>query len=512
MHHARRHNEQRRGGNGVRYILGAHLATTVENHQELVQIAMRMRADLPIVEPAAGRNGLDVHEALVGVPRRFAIQEEAGHGGRSGHLPDYRLRPRKKSKWIEPVCMESRLGRQDAAGRMRTQVAIIGAGPAGLLLAQLLHLRGIDSVVLELKSREYIENRVRAGVLENVSVDVLNAAGVGERLMREGLRHEGVHIHFAGRDLRIDFHALTGRAVTVYGQQEVVKDLVAARLATGRPLLFEVDEVTVHNLDSETPEVRFRDHSGADTVLQCDFIAGCDGFHGICRQSFPPSVLKLFERVYPYAWLGILAESQPASEEIIYANHDHGFALLSMRSPTISRLYLQCAPDERLEEWPDERIWNELETRLATREGFTLPRGPVLQKGVTPMRSFVAEPMQYGRLFLAGDAAHIVPPTGAKGMNSAVADVVVLADALGHYYDSARGSVRLEKLNAYSEKCLRRVWKVQRFSWWVTQLVHRSDADNDFDRRRQLAELDYLSSSKAAELTFAENYVGLPIG
>jgi p-hydroxybenzoate 3-monooxygenase len=390
---------------------------------------------------------------------------------------------------------------------MRTQVAIIGAGPAGLLLAQLLHLRGIDSVVLEVKSREYIEQRVRAGVLESVSVDVLNDAGVGARLLREGLPHEGVHLRFAGRDLRIDLKELTGRVVTVYGQQEVVKDLVAARIATGRPLLFEVSEVRVEGIESAKPSVRFLDSEGRATVLECDFIAGCDGFHGICRQSFPSASLQLFERVYPFAWLGILADVAPASEELIYANHENGFALLSMRSPTVSRLYLQCAPDEDLARWPDERVWDELETRLSTSDGFVLPRGPITQKSVTPMRSFVAEPMQFGRLFLAGDAAHIVPPTGAKGMNSAVADVCVLADAVADFYTHGRNL----KLDSYSARCLRRIWKVQRFSWWVTQLMHRSDEDNEFDRRRQLAELDYLGSSRSAEMTFAENYVGLPI-
>jgi p-hydroxybenzoate 3-monooxygenase len=390
---------------------------------------------------------------------------------------------------------------------MRTQVAIIGAGPAGLLLAQLLHLRGIDSVVLEVKCREYIEQRVRAGVLESVSVDVLNDAGVGARLLREGLPHEGVHLRFAGRDLRIDLKELTGRVVTVYGQQEVVKDLVAARIATGRPLLFEVSEVRVEGIESAKPSVRFLDSEGRATVLECDFIAGCDGFHGICRQSFPSASLQLFERVYPFAWLGILADVAPASEELIYANHENGFALLSMRSPTVSRLYLQCAPDEDLARWPDERVWDELETRLSTNDGFVLPRGPITQKSVTPMRSFVAEPMQFGRLFLAGDAAHIVPPTGAKGMNSAVADVCVLADAVADFYTHGRNL----KLDSYSARCLRRIWKVQRFSWWVTQLMHRSDEDNEFDRRRQLAELDYLGSSRSAEMTFAENYVGLPI-
>jgi p-hydroxybenzoate 3-monooxygenase len=368
-------------------------------------------------------------------------------------------------------------------------------------------LRGIDSVVLEIKSRDYIEHRVRAGVLESICVDVLNQAGVGERLMREGLRHEGVHLRFAGRDYRIDLKGLTGQVVTVYGQQEVVKDLVAARVSTGRPLLFEVSEVRVEGIDSAAPKVRFRNAEGVESAVDCDFIAGCDGFHGICRQSFPSGSLQLFERVYPFAWLGILADAAPASEELIYANHENGFALLSMRSPTVSRLYLQCAPDEDLEAWSDERIWEELETRLSTREGFTLERGPITQKGVTPMRSFVAEPMQVGRMFLAGDAAHIVPPTGAKGMNSAVADVCVLADAVGEFYSHGRTS----KLESYSERCLRRIWKVQRFSWWVTQMMHRLGEENEFDRRRQLAELDYLASSRAAEMTFAENYVGLPI-
>jgi p-hydroxybenzoate 3-monooxygenase len=393
---------------------------------------------------------------------------------------------------------------------MRTQVAIIGAGPAGLLLAQLLHLRGIDSVVLEMKSRHYIENRVRAGVLEYQSVDILKAAGVGDRLMREGLRHAGVEIVFDGQRHRIDLDGLTGHGVTVYGQQEVVKDLVAARVATGRPMHFEVEEVSVHDIDGDTPSVRFR-HGGTQQVLECDFIAGCDGFHGICRPSVPSTVLRTFERVYPFAWLGILADVPPASEELMYSNHDRGFALLSMRSPTISRLYLQCEPDEDLSKWPDERVWDELQARLATRDGFRLETGPVIQKSVTPMRSFVAEPMRHGRLFLAGDAAHIVPPTGAKGMNLAVADVYVLSEALASFYRS-RGQARSEKIDAYSATCLRRIWKVQRFSWWVTSMLHRSSDDNDFDRRRQLAELDYLTTSPAAALTFAENYVGLPLG
>jgi p-hydroxybenzoate 3-monooxygenase len=389
---------------------------------------------------------------------------------------------------------------------MRTQVAIIGAGPAGLLLGRLLELSGIDSVVLELRSREYIEGRVRAGLLEHQSVDILQQAGVGDRLAREGLVHHGIILRFNGKTHRIDLTELTGRRVTVYGQQEVVRDLVAARLASGASLTFEVSDVTLHGLETDAPEVRFRADAGP-TRLRCEYIAGCDGFHGICRPSVPPGVLTTFERVYPFAWLGILADAPPASPELIYANHDGGFALLTMRSPAVSRLYLQCAPDEDLEQWPDERIWRELETRLASDEAFSLTTGPIQQKGVTPMRSFVTEPMQHGRLYLAGDAAHIVPPTGAKGMNLAIADVYVLARALAHHYRSGRS----DQLRDYSATCLRRIWKVQRFSWWMTAMLHRFDDHNPFDRRRQLAELDYFTSSRAAELTLAENYVGLPL-
>ena len=385
---------------------------------------------------------------------------------------------------------------------MRTQVAIIGAGPAGLLLAQLLHRRGIESVVLEARTREYLESRVRAGVLEHQSVDILKAAGVGERMMREGLAHEGILLHFNGRDHRIDFTELTGKAVMIYGQQEVVRDLIAARLAARQPLHFEVEDVSVRDFDTARPRVRYR-KEGQEQELECDFIAGCDGFHGVCRPSIPADELTVYERVYPFAWLGILARTPPASHELIYANHRRGFALLSMRSPTVSRLYLQCAPDENPHDWPDERVWSELQARLSA----PLTAGPVLQKSVTPMRSFVVEPMSHGRLFLAGDAAHIVPPTGAKGMNLAIADVQVLGEALESYY---RGG-NTEPLQAYSATCLRRVWKVQRFSWWMTALLHRFDSDNAFDQRRQLAELEYIVSSRAAAQTLAENYVGLPL-
>jgi p-hydroxybenzoate 3-monooxygenase len=392
---------------------------------------------------------------------------------------------------------------------MRTQVAIIGAGPAGLLLAHLLHQHGIECVVLEAKSRHYVENRVRAGVLEHQSVEILNRAGVGARMMAEGLPHQGLFLHFGSRSHRIDLEELTGHAVMIYGQQEVVRDLIAARLAARQPLYFEVDAVSVHDFDTDSPRVRFRT-GGEQHTLECDFIAGCDGFHGICRAVVPPEHLSLYERVYPFAWLGILAEIPPASHELIYANHERGFALLSMRSPTVSRLYLQCAPEEDVEGWPDERIWSELRARLNVR----LASGPVLQKSVTPMRSFVAEPMRFGRLFLAGDAAHIVPPTGAKGMNLAIADVQVLARGLQSFYrhrGHPGGSAAMEALNAYSQTCLGRVWKVQRFSWWMTSLLHRFEDHTPFDLRRQFAELEYIVSSRAAAQTLAENYVGLPL-
>jgi p-hydroxybenzoate 3-monooxygenase len=390
---------------------------------------------------------------------------------------------------------------------MRTQVGIIGAGPAGLVLSQLLHRRGIESVVLESRSRQYCEERVRAGVLEQGTVDLLVEMGVGERLKREGLVHHGVNLRFGGRTHRIDFAELTGRqAITIYSQHEVVKDLVAARLAASGALHFEVEDVAVHDFNSSEPRISFRSN-GEPQEIVCDFIAGCDGFHGVCRPSIPPGALTVFERDYPFGWLGILAEAPPSSEELIYAYHDRGFALLSMRTPQISRLYLQCKPDEDIAQWPDEKIWQELQIRLACKEDWKLIEGPVIQKGVTKMHSFVVEPMQCGRLFLAGDAAHIVPPTGAKGLNLAVADVRVLANALTEFYAFGRENL----LAQYSEQCLRRVWKVQRFSWWMTSMLHRFETDTPFDRRRQIAELDYVTSSPAASKSLAENYVGLPM-
>jgi p-hydroxybenzoate 3-monooxygenase len=389
----------------------------------------------------------------------------------------------------------------------RTQIGIVGAGPAGLLLSHLLHLAGISSIVVEARSRRYVEERIRAGVLEQMTRDLLIETGVGERMQREGLLHHGIELRFSREGHRIDLSGLTGgQAVTVYGQHEVVKDLIARRLQDGGAIVFEAAETSVHDLDGESPRIRYV-KDGRDHEIACDFIAGCDGFHGICRPAIPEGVLTTFERVYPFAWLGILAKVPPASDELIYANHERGFALLSMRSPEVSRLYLQCAPDEDLAGWPDGRIWDELETRLSDRLGFTLARGEIFQKGVTAMRSFVVEPMQFGRLFLAGDAAHIVPPTGAKGMNLAVADVRVLARALERFY--AGGSV--DGLEQYSAICLRRIWKVQRFSWWMTSMLHRFADDSPFDRRRQLAELDYVTSSPHAATTLAENYVGLPM-
>ncbi|WP_394826065.1 4-hydroxybenzoate 3-monooxygenase [Pendulispora albinea] len=390
--------------------------------------------------------------------------------------------------------------------RVSTQVGIVGAGPAGLLLAHLLHLRGIESVVLEARSRDYVENRLRAGVLEQGTADLLTATGLGERMRRQGLVHDGIFLRFAGRSHRIDFRELTGKAILVYGQHEVVRDLVAARLAYGGPLRFDVDGVRVEGLTSHRPTIRFRDASREEVELTCDFIAGCDGFHGVCRPSIPPSAIHFFEREFPFAWLGILAEAPPSSTELVYAHHERGFALLSMRSPTVSRLYLQCAPNEDLGDWSDDRIWSELRTRLATRDGFALKDGPILQRGITPMRGFVAEPMRFGRLFLAGDAAHIVPPTGAKGLNLAVADVQWLAEALGAFFRSGDETL----LEQYSARCLQRVWKAERFSSWMTAMLHRVTGQSDYDYRVQLAELDYIASSKSAQATLAENYVGLP--
>jgi p-hydroxybenzoate 3-monooxygenase len=387
---------------------------------------------------------------------------------------------------------------------MRTQVGIVGAGPAGLMLSHLLHLAGIESVVLENRSRDYIEGRIRAGLLEQWTTDLLIETGVGERMRREAMFHNGIHFCFGGALHYINFRELVGKGVTIYGQQEVVKDLVARRLADGGEILFEVDDVSIHDFAGAAPKIGFR-RDGRPAQLDCDFIGGCDGFHGICRPSIASGVLTEYDREYPFGWVGILSESPPPDHELIYAYHERGFALYTMRSPMLARLYVQCAPDDDVEAWPDERIWRELHARIGgTRE---LAEGRLIQKGVTAMRSFVVEPMQHGRLFLAGDSAHIVPPTGAKGMNLAIADVLVLSRALTEFYRTGRGDL----IERYSQTCLRRVWKAQRFSWWMTQMLHLHPTHNAFDRKRQLAELDYVVSSQAAARSLAENYVGLPV-
>ena len=389
---------------------------------------------------------------------------------------------------------------------MRTQIGIIGAGPAGLVLGRLLHLAGIESIVLEIRSRDYVEGRVRAGVLEQTTADLLVEIGVGDRLLREGLVHHGIELLFEGRGHRIAFDELTGGGgITIYGQQEVVKDLIKARIDDDDPLLFECTDVAVHDLDSPRPRITFRRYSEVHE-LECDFIAGCDGFHGVCRDAVPDGELTFFSRQYPFAWLGILAQVPPSSEELIYGYHERGFALHSMRSPELSRLYVQVDPSDSIDDWPDERIWEELHLRLARDDGWSLKEGPVIEKTIADMRSFVAEPMQYGSLFLAGDAVHIVPATGAKGLNLAVADVRELAAALEDYYltgDRAR-------LNNYSSACLRRVWRAQHFAWWMTEMLHRFRDDLDgFRAKLQRSQLEYVCSSRAAARSLAENYTGL---
>jgi len=387
---------------------------------------------------------------------------------------------------------------------LRTQVGIIGAGPAGPTLARLLERSGVDAVVLEDRSRDHVEHRIRAGVLEQGSIDLLEQAGVAGRLKQEGLVHTGVELQFGGERHRVALSELTGgRGIVIYGQTEVVKDLIAARLTSGGPLFFEVADVRLDGLTEAQPTIEFRREDGGHRLV-CDFIAGCDGYYGPSRASIPAAALRSYSREYPFAWLGILAQVAPSNDELIYAHHDHGFALLSMRSPQLSRLYVQCRPDDDLGDWPDDRIWEQLQLRLGA-PGWHLTEGPVLEKGITPMRSLVHEPMQYGRLFLAGDASHIVPPTGAKGLNLALHDVRLLAEALAEFFSSGRQDL----LDSYSERCLRRVWRAEHFSWWMTSMLHRAADLDDFDLKLQLSQLRYLFSSDAAATSFAENYVGL---
>ncbi|MGW0987416.1 4-hydroxybenzoate 3-monooxygenase [Streptomyces sp. NPDC002486] len=391
---------------------------------------------------------------------------------------------------------------------MRTTVGIIGAGPAGLLLARLLHDAGIDSVVLESRDRSYVERRQRAGILEQGTADVLRAAGAGERMDREGLRHDGIELRFDRRRHRVDFPALTGgRSVTVYAQTEVCKDLIALQLREGGPLLFEAEALAVEDAGTEAPRIRFR-HEGREDVLECSYVVGCDGFWGVARKAIPAGLTRVFERTYPFGWLGILADVPPSHDELVYARHDRGFALLSMRSPAVSRLYLQVPDGTDAGAWGDEEIWDELERRFETADDWRLERGPITQKSVTPMRSYVHEPMRHGRLFLAGDAAHIVPPTGAKGLNLAVGDVVTFARALVHRQRT--GSPDL--LDAYSATCLRRVWQAERFSCDMTTLLHRAPGATPFEDRLQLARLERIATSRAAETDLAEAYTGFPFG
>jgi p-hydroxybenzoate 3-monooxygenase len=386
---------------------------------------------------------------------------------------------------------------------MKTQVVIVGAGPAGLLLSHLLHLGGVDSVVIETRSRQEIEATIRAGVLEQGTVDLLVDSGVGERLQREGFVHEGIILRFAGRSHRIALTELTGRAITVYAQHEVIKDLVKVRLDAGGKILFEVKNAALYDLDSPAPKVRFH-REGEVHEIEAQFVAGCDGFHGVSRPSIPSRHRHEFARSYPFGWFGILVEAPPSTAELIYAHHERGFALVSTRSPQIQRLYFQCDPQDDLKAWPDARIWDELHARLANAEGWKLDEGRIFQRGIIAMRSFVVEPMRYGRLFLAGDAAHIVPPTGAKGLNLAVNDVRVLSSAFVQYFKSRDE----QALKGYSATALKRVWRAEHFSWWMTSMLHRFHDGTPFQHRLQLSELDYVVDSKAKALTLAENYVG----
>ena len=386
---------------------------------------------------------------------------------------------------------------------MRTQVAIVGAGPAGLMLSHLLHLQGIESIVLETRSRVAIESTIRAGVLEQSTVDLMTQTGVGERLLREGYPHHGIYLRFDGHNHLIDvFELLGGKTVTIYPQHEVIKDLVQARLAVGGNIRFEAQNVQISDFDTSKPKVRFR-HAGEDHELDCDFIVGCDGSQSICRTSIPSEAYTIYDKVYPFSWFGILAEA-PSTGKLNYSYHEKGFALVSSRSPTLQRMYFQVDPNDSTKNWSDERIWKEFHARLEGEDGWTFEEGQIVKKDIIGMRSYVIEPMQYGRVFLAGDAAHIVPPTGAKGLNLAVADVRHLAEGMDSFYTTGR----TELLDAYSDKCLRRIWRAEHFSWWMTSMLHRFPDDNKFQQRLQLSQLRYVVASKAAAYSLAENYVG----
>jgi p-hydroxybenzoate 3-monooxygenase len=388
---------------------------------------------------------------------------------------------------------------------MRVQVAIIGSGPAGLFLGQLLSRAGIETIIIEQRSKEYVLGRIRAGILEQITVDLLDEIGVNKRMHAEGLFHDGIELCFDGSRHRIDLHELTGgKRVMAYGQTEVTHDLMDAREAAGYLSVYDAQDVSVHDFDTKHPKVRYL-KDGVQHEVECDFIAGCDGFHGVCRASVPEASLRTYERIYPFGWLGILSDTPPVSDELIYSNHERGFALCSMRSPTRSRYYVQCSLDDKVENWSDQQFWDELRLRLDDEAAETLITGPSIEKSIAPLRSFVAEPMRFGTLFLAGDAAHIVPPTGAKGLNLAVADVRYLSQALIEFYDGSEHGI-----DTYSERCLRRVWKAERFSWWMTSLMHKFPENGEFGQKIQHAELAYLIGSRAASTSLAENYVGLP--
>ncbi|MBP0590594.1 4-hydroxybenzoate 3-monooxygenase [Paraburkholderia sp. LEh10] len=386
---------------------------------------------------------------------------------------------------------------------MRTQVGIIGAGPAGLLLSHLLHLQGIDSVVLESRSREQIESTIRAGVLEQGTMDLLTETGVGERMKAEGALHHGFELAFEGKRRRIDLTDLTGKAITVYAQHEVIKDLVAARVAAQAALHFEVSDVSLHGIEGATPTIRYR-HQGEAHELQCDFIIGCDGSQGISRNAIPEARRRDYQRVYPFGWFGILVEAPPSSDELIYARHERGFALVSTRSPNVQRMYFQCDPKDNVDNWSDDRIWAEMHARVDSDEGHKVVEGKIFQKNIVGMRSFVSTTMQHGRLFLAGDAAHIVPPTGAKGLNLAVSDVRILSEALHAFYKEDRNDL----LDSYSETALKRIWRAEHFSYWMTRMMHRLDDASPFEQQLQVAELEHVTTSRSAAISMAENYVG----
>lgn len=494
-------------------------ACAAPDHQQVMKVTVRVRLYRPVVQAAALGDGLHVQEPLIDVLSVFAVQEivwnftplhagvlrfELGTGFFARH-PSASDPPWKKSKnrWLFSIVRIPALTHLDC---MRTQVAIIGAGPAGLLLGQLLHREGIDAVILEQRTPEYVLGRIRAGVLEQGTVDVLDRAGVSRRLHAEGLTHEGVEIGFHGHRHRIALKELVGSTVTVYGQTEITRDLMDARAASGAKSIYEAENVTLTDIAARAPKITYV-HKGVTQEIECDFVAGCDGYHGVSRRSIPPAALTLYERIYPFGWLGVLADVPPAWHELIYANSERGFALASMRSATRVRCYVQCGLDERVEAWSDDRFWDEFKRRIGEDVAARMATGPSIEKSIAPLRSFVAEPMRYGNLFLAGDAAHIVPPTGAKGLNLAASDVFYLYEALREFYQerSEHG------LDRYSSRALKRVWNAVRFSWWMTTQLHRFPGTDTFHERIQAAELDYLFGSQAAQRALAENYVGMPL-